>query len=240
MFAATGLKAFLMAMAIPLSQSAISSFLLRRKGNRDDWWRIFFKKNYRWRRPFQEEEYPEDATDFATGGRGNGYSSSSNYYDGRRRRHDYQSWVSKDFAASAASTAVGADGNTKSSSSGDGGGNKSSGRYGGWDELLDNNTTAAAQKAKRSSKHSQLATLLAARNRGLQRLGRKMRIITAAGGGRRVEQGVGAPPERMTMRRRRMPRMMGLGSTRYKQAAAPLMRLLVAVFPFLGSWFRLL
>jgi hypothetical protein len=44
MFAATGLKAFLMAMAIPLSQSAISSFLLRRKGNRDDWWRIFFKK----------------------------------------------------------------------------------------------------------------------------------------------------------------------------------------------------
>ena len=179
MFAATGLKAFLMAMAIPLSQSAIS-FLLRRKGNREDWWGIFFKKNDRWRRPFQEEEYPEDATDLATGGRGNGYSSSSNnYYEGRRRRHNYQSWVSKDFAAAAASTAVGADDDTKSCSSGDGGGNKSSGGYGGWDELLDNNT-AAAPEAKRSSKlatHSQLATLVTARNRGLQRLGRKMRIM---------------------------------------------------------------
>jgi len=241
MFAATGLKSFLMAMAIPLSQSAISS-LLRRKGNHDDWWGIFFKKNDRWRRPFEEEEYPEDATGFATGGRGNGYSSSSrsNHYEGRRRRHNCQSWFPKDFAA-AASTAVGADDNTKSSSSGDGGGNKSSGGYGGWDELLDNNT-AAAPEAKRSSKlatHSQLATLVTARNRGLQRLGRKMRIITAAGGGGRVEQGVGAPPERKRMRRRGMPRTMGLGSTRYKQA--PLfMRLFVAVFPFLGSWFRLL
>ncbi|OEL17233.1 hypothetical protein BAE44_0021749 [Dichanthelium oligosanthes] len=65
MLVATGPKAFLMAMAIPLGQSAIS-FLLdaiwgRRRSNRDD----------RWRRPFQEEEdeeeedYPEDATDFA-------------------------------------------------------------------------------------------------------------------------------------------------------------------------------
>ncbi|KAL5674081.1 hypothetical protein ACJX0J_018387, partial [Zea mays] len=65
MFAVTGLKAFLMAMAIPLGQSAIS-FIIdavwpRRKGNRDD----------RWRRPVQEEEeeeedFPRDATDFAT------------------------------------------------------------------------------------------------------------------------------------------------------------------------------
>jgi len=240
MFAATGTQAFLMAMVFPLGQSAIS-FLLeavwgRRKGNRDD---------RRWRRPVQEEEeedYPEDATDFATGGRGNGYSgSSSNYYEGRRGWRSYQSRVSNDFA-DAASTAVGADDYTKSSSSGDDwGGNKSGGGYGGWDELLDNNT-AAAPEAKRSTKlatHSQLATLVTARNRGLQRLGRKMRIITAAGGGGRVEQGVGAPPERKRMRRRGMPRTMGLGSTRYKQA--PLfMRLFVAVFPLLGSWFRLL
>jgi hypothetical protein len=244
MFAATGLKAFLMAMAIPLSQSAISS-LLRRKGNRDDWWGLFFKKSYKWRRrPFQVQEHPDDATDFATGGRRNGYSRSSSrkYYEWRRRRHNYQSWVSKDFAAAAASTAVGADGNTNSSSSGDGGGNnKSGGGYGGWDELLDDDDTAAAQEAKRSSNlYSQLVTLITARSRGLQRLGRKMRVITAAGGGGRVEQGVGAPPARMRMRRRRMPRTMGQGSTRYKQAPAPpLMRLLVAVFAFLGSWFRL-
>jgi len=43
MFAATGTKAFLMAMVFPLGQSAIS-FLLRRKGNSDDWWGIFLKK----------------------------------------------------------------------------------------------------------------------------------------------------------------------------------------------------
>ena len=118
MFAATGTKAFLMAMAFPLGQSAIS-FLL------DAVW-------------------------------------------GRRK------------GSGVPATAVGADDNTKSSSSGDGwGASKSCGGYGGWDELLDNNT-AAAQEAKRSSKpatHSQLATLVTARNCGLQRLGRKMRIM---------------------------------------------------------------
>ncbi|EES01246.1 hypothetical protein BDA96_03G275000 [Sorghum bicolor] len=235
MFAATGTKAFLMAMVFPLGQSAIS-FLLdavwgrSRKGNRDD---------RRWRRPVQEEDYPEDTTDFATGGRGNRYSGgTSSYYEGRRGRRSYQSRVSNDFV-DAASTAVGADDNTSSSSSGDGwGGSKSSGGYGGWDEILDNNT-AAAQEAKRSSNS------FSAGNNGY---GTKSRPPTtgeedadytaAAGGGGRVEQGVGAPPERMRMRRRRMPRTMGLGSTRYKQAPL-LMRLLVAVFPFMGSWFRL-
>ena len=85
MLVATGPKAFLMAMAIPLGQSAIS-FLLdaiwgRRRSNRDD----------SWRGPFQEyddeeeEDYPEESTDFATGGRGNRYSRSSSYYEGRGR-----------------------------------------------------------------------------------------------------------------------------------------------------------
>ncbi|XP_066309391.1 uncharacterized protein [Miscanthus floridulus] len=237
MFAATGTKAFLMAMVFPLGQSAIS-FLLeavwgRRKGNRDD---------RRWRRPVQEEEeedYPEDATDFATGGRGNGYSgSSSNYYEGRRGWRSYQSRVSNDFA-DAASTAVGADDNTKSSSSGDDwGGNKSGGGYGGWDELLDNNT-AAAQEAKRSSNSfSAGSTDYNTKSRPSATGEEDADYTAAAGGGGRVEQGVGAPPERMRMRRRRMPRTMGLGTTRYKQAPL-LMRLLVAVFPFMGSWFRL-
>ena len=237
MFAATGTQAFLMAMVFPLGQSAIS-FLLeavwgRRKGNRDD---------RRWRRPVQEEEeedYPEDATDFATGGRGNGYSgSSSNYYEGRRGWRSYQSRVSNDFA-DAASTAVGADDYTKSSSSGDDwGGNKSGGGYGGWDELLDNNT-AAAQEAKRSSNSFSAGnTDYSTKSRPSATGEEDADYTAAAGGGGRVEQGVGAPPERMRMKRRRMPRTMGLGSTRYKQA--PLfMRLLVAVFPFMGSWFRL-
>jgi len=238
MFAATGTKAFLMAMAFPLGQSAIS-FLLdavwgRRKGNRND----------RWRRRVQEEEekdYPEDATDFATGGRGNRYSSGgsgSGYYEGRRGRQSYQSRVSNDFA-DAAATAVGADDNTKSSSSGDGwGASKSSGGYGGWDELLDNNT-AAAQEAKRSSNSFSAGnTDYSTKSRPSATGEEDADYTAAAGGGGRVEQGVGAPPERMRMRRRRMPRTMGLGTTRYKQAPL-LMRLLVAVFPFMGSWFRL-
>jgi hypothetical protein len=233
MFAATGTKAFLMAMAFPLGQSAIS-FLLeavwgRRKGNRDDRWR---------RRPVQDEEedYPEDATDFATGGRGSRYSGSgSSYYEGRRGRRSYQSRVSNDFA-DAASTAVGADDdNTKSSSSGDGwGASKSGGGYGGWDELLDN-SAAAAQEAKRNrNSFSDGNTGYSTKSRP-SATGEEDADYTAAGSGGRVEQGVGAP---MRMRRRRMPRTMGLGSTRYKQAPL-LMRLLVAVFPFMGSWFRL-
>lgn len=235
MFAVTGLKAFLMAMAIPLGQSAIS-FIIdavwpRRKGNRDD----------RWRRPVQEEEeeeedFPRDATDFATGGRGR-YSSS--YYEGRRGRQSYQSSVSNDFA-DAASAAVGADDSTKSSSSGDGGGNKSSGGYGGWDELLDNNNnTAAAREAKRSSNSFSAGNTDYSTKSRPSATGEADADYTAAGGGGRAEQGVGAPPERMRMRRRRVPRTMGLGSTRYKQAPL-LMRLLVAVFPFLGSWFSVL
>lgn len=234
MFAATGTKAFLMAMAFPLGQSAIS-FLLdivwgRRKGDRDD----------RWRRRVQEEEeedYPEDATGFATGGQRNRYSgSSSRYYEGRR---SYQSRGSNGFA-DATSTAVGADDSTKSSSngaaeqwnnsSGDGGG-----VYGGWDELLDNNT-AAAQEAKRSSNSFSAGNTDYSTKPRPSATWEEDADYTAAGGGRRAEQGVGAPPERM--RRRRMPRTMGLGSTRYKQVPL-LMRLLVAVFPFMGSWFRL-
>ncbi|XP_066314725.1 uncharacterized protein [Miscanthus floridulus] len=234
MFAATGTKAFLMAMAFPLGQSAIS-FLLdavwgRRKGNRDD----------RWRRRVQEEEekdYPEDATDFATGGRGNRYSGGG-YYEGRRGRQSYQSRVSNDFA-DAAATAVGVDDNTKSSSSGDGwGASKSSGGYGGWDELLDNNT-AAAQEAKRSSNSFSSGNTGYSTKSRPSATGEEDADYAAAAAGRgRVDQGVGAPPERMRMKRRRMPRTMGLGSTRYKQAPL-LMRLLVAVFPFMGSWFRL-
>ncbi|CAO1947982.1 unnamed protein product, partial [Urochloa humidicola] len=143
MFAATGPKAFLMAMAIPLGQSAIS-FLLdaiwgRRRSNRDD----------RWSSPFQEEEedYPDDTTDFATGGRGNRYNSSRSYNEGRRKQYSYQSWVSNDFAGAAA-----ADNNsTKSSSSEGGEGKKSNGNFGGWDEILDNDNIATQEKRRRSS-----------------------------------------------------------------------------------------
>ena len=140
MFAATGTKAFLMAMAFPLGQSAIS-FLL------DAVW-------------------------------------------GRRK------------GSGVPATAVGADDNTKSSSSGDGwGASKSSGGYGGWDELLDNNT-AAAQEAKRSSNSFSAGNTGYSTKSWPSALGRKLRIITVAGGGGRVEQGVGAPPERKRMRRR--------------------------------------
>ncbi|PAN29205.1 hypothetical protein PAHAL_5G209100 [Panicum hallii] len=229
MLVATGPKAFLMAMAIPLGQSAIS-FLLdaiwgRRRSNRDD----------RWRGPFQEvddeeeEDYPEDATDFATGGRGNRYSRSSSYYEGRgkrRRQDNSQSWVSNDFAD--------ADSSTKGSSSEDGKGNKSSGNFGGWDELLNDDNFATQEKRRRSS-FSDGNTDYIKRPRSAV-----TEDTDAAAASRGAGQGLGAPPARMRMRRQRgMPRTMGLGSTRYKQAPI-LMRLLVAVFPFLGSWFRLL
>ncbi|CAL4948195.1 unnamed protein product [Urochloa decumbens] len=226
MFAATGPKAFLMAMAIPLGQSAIS-FLLdaiwgRRRSNRDD----------RWRRPFQEEEdYPDDTTDFATGGRGNRYSSSRSYNEGRRKQYSYQSWVSNDFAGAASDD----DNSTKSSSSQGGEGKKSSGNFGGWDEILNDDNVATQEKRRSSfstgntdySKRPQPAVTGEEDTKGY-----------AAGRG--AGQGLGAPPARTRMRQRRgMPKTAGLGRTRYKQAPL-LMRLLVAVFPFMGSWFRLL
>jgi len=231
MLVATGPKAFLMAMAIPLGQSAIS-FLLdaiwgRRRSNRDD----------SWRGPFQEyddeeeEDYPEDSTDFATGGRGNRYSRSSSYYEGRgrrRRQDNYQSWVSNDFAD--------ADNSTKGSSSENGEGNKSSGNFGGWDELLNDDNVATQEKRRTGSSFSDGNTDYSKRPRPAVT---EEEMDTAAAG-RGAGQGLGAPPARMRMRRQRgMPRTTRLGGTRYKQAPI-LMRLLVAVFPFLGSWFRLL
>lgn len=235
MLAATGPKAFLMAMAIPLGQSAIS-FLLdavwgrRRRSNRDD----------RWSGPLQdedEENFPEDTTDFGAGGRGRGYSSSGSYYEGRRRQHSYQSWVSNDFVDTSSAGGGTDDKNTKSSSNGDGGGNKSSGGFGGWDELLDNNTSAPQDGTRRRSSFSAGKTDHSERARPSMTWEEDEDDI--AGSPRRMGQGVGIPPTRTRTKRQRMPRTMGLGTTRYKQA--PLfMRLLVAVFPFLGSWFRLL
>ncbi|CAO2183289.1 unnamed protein product [Urochloa humidicola] len=226
MLVATGPKAFLMAMAIPLGQSAIS-FLIdaiwgRRRSDRDD----------RWRSPFEEEEdYPDDTTDFATGGRGNRYNSSSSYYEGRRNQHSYQSWVCNDFAGAVAND----NNSTKSSSSEGGEGKKSSGNFGGWDEILNDDNVATQDKRRRSS--------FSAGNTDYSKTrpavtGEENTKGYAAGRG--AGQGLGAPPERMRMRQRRgMPRTAGLGSTRYKQSPL-LMRLLVAVFPFMGSWFRLL
>jgi len=231
MLVATGPKAFLMAMAIPLGQSAISFLLAaiwgRRRSNRDD----------RWRGPFEEEDdeeeedYPEDATDFATGGRGYRYSRSSSYYEGRGRRRkqdNYQSWVSNDFTD--------ADNSTKGSSGEDGEGNKSSDNFGGWDELLNDDNVATQEKRRTGSSFSDGNTDYSKRPRPAVT---EEEMDTAAAG-RGAGQGLGAPPARMRMRRQRgMPRTTRLGGTRYKQAPI-LMRLLVAVFPFLGSWFRLL
>ena len=232
MLVATGPKAFLMAMAIPLGQSAISFLLAaiwgRRRSNRDD----------RWRGPFEEEDdeeeedYPEDATDFATGGRGYRYSRSSSYYEGRGRRRkqdNYQSWVSNDFTD--------ADNSTKGSSGEDGEGNKSSDNFGGWDELLNDDNVATQEKRRRRSSFSDGNTDYSKRPRPAVT---EEEDIDAAAASRGAGQGLGAPPARMRMRRQRgMPRTTRLGGTRYKQAPI-LMRLLVAVFPFLGSWFRLL
>ncbi|WVZ69306.1 hypothetical protein U9M48_018112 [Paspalum notatum var. saurae] len=230
MFAATGPKAFLMAMAIPLGQSAVS-FLLdavwgRRRSNRDG----------SWRRPFQDEEeedYPED-TDFGAASRGKGYSSSS--YEGRTR-DSYQSWVSNDFAGTASAAGGTDDNSAKSSSSGDGGGSKSGGGFGGWDEILDNNV-AAAQDATRSRSSVSAGKADYSKRSRPSTAWEGDADATASSGGR-MGQGVGVPQTRMRTRRQRTPRTMGLGTTRYKQAPL-LMRLLVAVFPFLGSWFRLL
>ncbi|KAJ1284749.1 hypothetical protein BS78_03G229000 [Paspalum vaginatum] len=222
MLATTGPKAFLMAMAIPLGQSAIS-FLLdavwgRRRRNRDG----------SWRKPFQEEEeedYPED-TDFGAGSPGKGYSSSS--YEGRRR-HSYQSWVSNDFA-DAASAGDGTDDSSAKSS-------KSGGGFGGWDEILDNNIASAQDATRSRSSFSAGKTDYSERSRPSTAW--EGDADSTAGSGGRMGQGVGVPRTRMRTRRQRTPRTMGLGTTRYKQAPL-LMRLLVAVFPFLGSWFRLL
>lgn len=229
MLAATGPKAFLMAMAIPLGQSAIS-FILdavwgRRRSNRNDRGRPFQEEG-------EEDDYPEDTTDFATGGQGNRYSSSSSSYDeGRRRQQRYQSWVSNNFAGAAAD----GDDSTKSSSSEGGEGNKSSANFGGWDELLNYDNITTQEKSSSSSFSAGNANYS---NRQRPAVTREEGTDTAAAG-RGAGQGLGASPARMKMRRRGMPRTTGLGSTRYKQAPI-FMRLLVAVFPFLGSWFRLL
>ncbi|KAK3128146.1 hypothetical protein QOZ80_6BG0457570 [Eleusine coracana subsp. coracana] len=196
MLVATGPRAFLMAMAIPLVQSAVS-FLLDA---------IWGRNGRRRQTPFQEEEeydeeedFPEDSSDFA-GGRARSSSSGRNYYGERRRPQSYQSWVSDDFAAAAAAAADKDDYSTKKSS----GGAKIDG-FGGWDELLDKND--GGNKAAGSSHRTRAADAAA--------------------------QGPGAPLSRRRDRRGRM------SNSKYKQA--PLfMRLMVAVFPFLGSWFRLL
>ncbi|RLN25467.1 uncharacterized protein C2845_PM07G18630 [Panicum miliaceum] len=229
---ATGPKAFLMAMAIPLGQTAIS-FLLdiiwgRRRSSRDDRWRGPFEEDDE-----EEEDYPEDATDFATGGRGNRYSRSSSCYEGRGRRKqdNYQSWVSNDFSDAYNST--------KGSNSEDGEGNKSNGNFGGWDELLndDNVATQERRRRRRRSSFSDGNTDYSKRPRPAVT---GVEDKDAAAAGRGAGQGLGAHPARMRTRRQQgMPRTTGLGTTRYKQVPI-LMRLLVAVFPFLGSWFRLL
>ncbi|TVT99335.1 hypothetical protein EJB05_55335 [Eragrostis curvula] len=189
MLVATGPRAFLMAMAIPLGQSAISFLLDAIWGRNGRRRQPPFEEEYE--EEEEEEDFPKYSSDFASA---SGRDRSSSSYYGRWRQ-SYQSWVSNDFVAEA----------DDYSSNDRGGGPKTSG-FGGWDELLDKDDDATQARNKASSRPPQPITDAAAR-------------------------GPGAP---LSRKRARMS-----ASTKYKQAPM-LMRLLVAVFPFLGSWFRLL
>jgi len=102
-------------------------------------------------------------------------------------------------------------------------------------ELLNDDNVATQEKRRTGSSFSDGNTDYSKRPRPAV-----TEEMDTAAAGRGAGQGLGAPPARMRMRRQRgMPRTTRLGGTRYKQAPI-LMRLLVAVFPFLGSWFRLL
>lgn len=180
MLVATGPKAFLMAMAIPLGQSAISFLLAAIWGTRG--------RGGNQRTTFEESEY--NSSDFE-GQENWGGNKTYSYYN-KTRQSSYQQSSDSDDAGH---------GTTNSNRADQGAGTSTKSGFGGWDELDGDDYSS-----KRSPPPPGTPADDAAVRRGV------------------------------VSRRRMSTRRMG---NRYKQAPL-MMRLLVAVFPFLGSWFRIL
>lgn len=210
MLVATGPQAFLMAMAIPLAQSAVS-FSIRAFsstfGRRDQ--EVYgddYYSDYRsggWEEP-EQEEY-----------------SSTKYTDSRSRsrsqQRQQQPWA-KD-GKSEDSEPKGEPDDTDSAT----GSGRSAG-FGGWDELDSGDDyyyRSSSGGSRRSAGPSPAADTTTATN-------------AATGGASRSVRRRRRPQPETTTRRGR-----SRAAARYRQSPL-LMRLLVAVFPFLGSWFRIM
>jgi hypothetical protein len=212
MLVATGPQAFLMAMAIPLAQSAVS-FAIRAFSNTSFWGRRNqeeydddYYSDYRssgWEESEQEEEYS------------NTYSSAK-YKDSRSSRNQQQQPWAKGVKSEDSEPTADSDGTASASSSNNTSeGGRSTG-FGGWDE-----PDAGDYQYRNSSRRSAGSSPAAD-------------TATAAGGAPRSVKRRRRPQQETATRGRR-----SRAAARYSQS--PLfMRLLVAVFPFLGSWFRIM
>jgi hypothetical protein len=214
MLAASGPQAFLMAMAIPLAQSAVS-LAIRAFSNTSSWGRR------------NQEEYDDDYySDYRSSGweepEQEEYSntSSAKYKDSSRSRSQQQQPWAKGGKSEDAEPTVGSD-NTDSASSSNGSG--SSAGFGGWDEL-----DAGNDVQYRSSGSNR-------RSAGASPAADKASAAATGGGGGAAR----SMRRRRPQPERRRPRSRAAAAARYRQS--PLfMRLLVALFPFLGSWFRIM
>ncbi|KAM0901002.1 hypothetical protein ACQ4PT_020261 [Festuca glaucescens] len=216
MLAATGPKAFLVAMAIPLAQSAVSLAS-----------RAFSNTSFNWGSRNQEEYDGDYYSDYRSSGweeseqeeeeeYSNTFSSSTNYKDSSSSRSQQQQPWAKGGESEDAEATADSDDTGSASSSNDTSNSGSSAGFGGWDEL------DAGNDYRNSSSRRSAGTSAAA--------------DTATGGG-------GGAARSMRRRRpqpeTRRPRSRAAAAARYRQS--PLfMRLLVALFPFLGSWFRIM
>ncbi|XP_047087490.1 uncharacterized protein LOC124699195 [Lolium rigidum] len=213
MLLATGRQAFLLAMAVPLAQSA-ASFAIRA-----------FSSTF----GRSQEEYHDDDDDYYSDYRSSGWeesgehefkstSYSTKYRDGRSQQQ--HSWAKDDSSEVSETSEEPDDTDVFSASSS----NTSRTSFGGWDELVgagDDQYTGRSKRPAGAAPPPDAAT--AADN-----------AATDAGAARSVGWRRKPQPETTTRRRPR-----SRAAARYTQSPL-LMRLLVAVFPFLGSWFRIM
>uniref|UniRef100_A0ACD5XXQ1 Uncharacterized protein n=1 Tax=Avena sativa TaxID=4498 RepID=A0ACD5XXQ1_AVESA len=201
--AATGPRAFLMAMAIPLAQSALSLAVRAFSGTfgrrRRDYYSDYRSSGW-------EESEPEDGED------GSSYSTDSRYQQQPRAKDD-KPQDSVPTATVSATTSSSSNSGSKSGSTG----------FGGWDEL-----DAGDGQYVRSSRQRRAGASPAADAAN-----------TATGGGAARSVGRKRPGPEPTAARRRRPRSRAAAAARYRQSPL-LMHLLVALFPFLGSCFRVM
>nr|XP_051198152.1 stress protein DDR48-like [Lolium perenne] len=217
MLAASGPQAFLMAMAIPLAQSAVS-LAIRAFSNTSSWGRR------------NQEEYDDDYySDYRSSGweepEQEEYSntSSAKYKDSSRSRSQQQQPWAKGGKSEDAEPTVGSDNTDSASSSNNTDKSGSSAGFGGWDEL-----DAGNDVQYRSSGSSR-------RSAGASPAADKASAAATGGGGGAAR----SMRRRRPQPERRRPRSRAAAAARYRQS--PLfMRLLVALFPFLGSWFRIM
>jgi hypothetical protein len=210
MLMATGRQAFLLAMAVPLAQSA-ASFAIRA-----------FSSTF----GRSQEEYHGDDDDYYSDYRSSDWeesgeqeykntSYSTKYRDGRSQQQ--HSWAKDDSSEVSETSEEPDDTDVFSASSS----KTSSTSFGGWDEL---DGAGDDQYIGRSKPRSGTGPPPDAADN------------TATGGAAR-SVGRRRRPQPETTARRRRPRSRA--AARYTQSPL-LMPLFIAVFPFLGSWFRIM